>query len=228
MVSAFGYGEATFGIVPTEKKDEFEFSFKKVGNVTTALFKMKRNDIIGVRGPFGKGYPLNKLEGKDIILVAGGIGFPPIKALLMFLLMRRKRYGRIELYYGARTPEDIVYKKELREWSKRRDLKVKITVDEATGKWKGNVGVVTTILEDLKVNKRTYAFICGPPIMMKFVTQKLVEKGLKENRIYASMERLMQCGIGACGHCNISHLYVCKDGPSMRVDKLLSLVEKPW
>ena len=228
MVTVFGIGEATFGIVPTEKKDEYEFTVKKMGTVTSALFKLKKGDVIGIRGPFGNGYPVKELKGKSILLVAGGVGFPPIKSLLLYLLKNRKVYGRIELYYGAKTPEDLVYKKELKEWSKRKDLKVRVTVDRATEGWKGHVGVVTTILEDVEVDENTLAFMCGPSIMMKFVTLKLKERGLSEDRIYASMERLMECGVGACAHCNIGNVYVCKDGPVFRVDKLFKLVEKPW
>jgi NAD(P)H-flavin reductase len=228
MVSVFGFGESTFGIVPTEKNGLYEFSIKKMGMVTKALFELRKGSYIGIRGPFGNGYPVAKIKGKNVLLIAGGIGFPPIKALLLHLLKNRKAYGRVELYYGAKTPEDIVYKKELKEWSKKKDLKVRITVDQATKKWKGHVGVVTTILEDIEVDNKTLAFVCGPGIMMKFVTQKLLEKGMKENRIYVSMERLMQCGVGMCGHCNIGKIYVCKHGPVFRVDELMRLTERPW
>ncbi|MHA1743363.1 MAG: FAD/NAD(P)-binding protein [Candidatus Heimdallarchaeota archaeon] len=228
MVSVFGIGEATFGIVPTENSREYEFSVKKVGSVTKALLELKANDMIGIRGPFGNGYPMKRLKGKNILLIAGGIGFPPIKSLLLTLLKKRKSYKRIELYYGAKTPEDIVYKKELKAWSKMEDIKVRIIVDKATKGWRGDVGVVTNILEDAEIDNKTIVLMCGPGIMMKFVTLKLKEKGLRENQIYASMERLMQCGLGVCGHCNIGGLYVCKDGPVFRVDDLFKLTEKPW
>src|SRR4030042_1089673 len=165
MVSVLGFGESTFGIIPTGKKRVYEFSVKKIGTVTDGLFRLKKGNYVGVRGPFGNGYPMKAMAGKNIILVAGGIGFPPIKSLLLKLLERRKTYGKISLYYGARTPEEIVYRKELEDWS--RLLDVKVTVDKGNAGWKGNVGIVTQILEKVET-KNALAFLCGPPGMLKF------------------------------------------------------------
>ena len=227
MVSVFGFGEATFGIIQTERENEYEFTVKRVGNVTQKLFRMKKGDVIGIRGPFGNGYPVRKMKGKNIVIVGGGIGIPPLKSLVLYLLERRNLYGDIEVYYGARTPEDVVYKNDLKEW-KKRGIKVEVTVDKGNEKWRGNVGVVTTLLENMKVGKNTVACICGPPIMLKFVSMKLVENGMKEDQIYVSMERLMKCGIGLCGHCNIGKAYVCKDGPVFTLKELKKLTERVW
>jgi NAD(P)H-flavin reductase len=224
MVTVFGFGESTFGIIPTEKEKFYEFSAKKTGTVTDELFKMKKGGYIGIRGPFGNGYPLEEMKGKNIVLVAGGIGFPPVKSLLLSLLKERKKYGKIVLCYGSRSPEELVYRKELEEWNK--NVEVRVTVDKGNVGWKGNVGVVTTILGGLE--KNSLAFICGPPVMMKFVSQKLLENGLKEKQIYASMERLMQCGTGMCGHCNLGKVYVCRHGPVFRLDEMERLTEKTW
>ncbi|UCG95794.1 MAG: FAD/NAD(P)-binding protein [archaeon] len=225
MVSVFGFGESTFGIIPTEIKGVYEFSVKKMGTVTEELFKLKSGDLIGIRGPFGNGYPMEKMKGKDIVIVGGGIGFPPLKSLILTLLKKRSMYGDIGIYYGARTPEDIVYKKDLKEWE-GNGVKVRVTVDKGNGKWKGHVGVVTTILEDLRPG--SLAFVCGPSVMLKFVAQKLRESGFKDRQIYVSMERLMQCGTGMCGHCNVGKVYVCKHGPVFGLDELKKLTEKIW
>jgi NAD(P)H-flavin reductase len=168
------------------------------------------------------------MVGKDILLIAGGIGFPPIRALLAHIVENRKRYGEVDLFYGARSPKDIVYKKELREWGVRKDIGVHLTVDVGDKRWKGRVGVITTLLTDIRPGPNSVAAICGPPIMIKFVVKSLLERGAEERQMYASMERLMQCGFGVCGHCNIGKVYVCKDGPVFRVDGLKKLTEGVW
>jgi NAD(P)H-flavin reductase len=162
----------------------------------------------------------------DVIMVAGGIGIPPIKSLMLYLLKNKRKYGKIGLYYGAKTPEERVYKRELNEWGK--EVEVKVTVDKGNKDWKGNVGVVTNLLEKLRPGKKAIACMCGPPIMSKFVSQKLVERGMKWDQIYVSMERMMQCGLGMCGHCNIGKVYVCKHGPVFRLDELKKNTEKFW
>ena len=227
MVSVFGFGESTFGIIPTENRGVYEFSAKKVGTVTNKLFKMGRGDWIGIRGPFGNGYPVEKMEGKNVIIIGGGIGIPPLKSLLLHILKNREKYRDVEIYYGARTPEDIVYRKEFEDWMKKKDLKVEVTVDKGNKKWKGNTGVVTTLLENLEV-KNSIICACGPPVMLKFVTMKLLEIGAKKENIYISMERLMKCGVGMCGHCNIGKFYVCKHGPVFTLKKLEESSEKVW
>ena len=225
MATAFGFGESTFGIIPTEKKKVYEFSVKETGRVTEKLFRMKKGDKIGIRGPFGNGYPLEEMEGKNVILVAGGIGSPPIKSLILCMLKEKKKYGNISFYYGARSPKDIVYEEDLEKWKNK--INVGLTVDKGTKDWKGNVGVVTELLEEIDT-ENSIACMCGPCVMSKFVTKKLKEKGMNEKDIYVSMERMMQCGMGMCGHCNIGKTYVCKDGPVFRLDELLELTEEVW
>ncbi len=227
MVSVLGFGESTFGIIPTERKDVYEFTMRKTGTVTDKLFDMTKGKKIGIRGPFGKGYPVKYMKGKNIMLIAGGIGIPPIKSLLLDLIKKREEYKNISLLYGARTPADIVYKNDIKKWKKEENIEVKVTVDKADKKWKGNVGVVTELI-GCENKKETVACMCGPCVMSKFVCKKLKGMGIKENQIYVSMERLMKCGIGMCGHCNIGKAYVCKDGPVFRLDKLMELTEGVW
>jgi len=230
QVSVFGTGEIPLTICSSPFYTKFfQISVRRVGNVTNALFDLKKGDIIGIRGPYGNGYPINQLMYKDIVLVAGGIGFPPIKSLIEYILHRRDNFGHLWLLYGARNPEDIVFKKELIKWKKEKDFNILITVDKAIPGWKGNVGVVTNLFDKVKIhNKNTVGITCGPPIMMKFVTQEFKTLGFKDDQIYLSMERLMHCGIGKCGHCNIGKKYVCKDGPVFRYDELKELTEKLW
>ncbi len=225
-VSSFGIGESPFGVFKHKKL--FGFSIKKAGSVTKALFAKKEGGVIGIRGPYGNGYPLERFRRKNVLLISGGIGVPPIRALLQCMLEKRKAYGDISIFYGARTPKDIVYKRAFEKWDKRKDVRVRITVDKATKGWKGSVGVVTALFEGMEFDESYVAAACGPPIMIKFVVKSLVERGMKENQIYVSMERLMHCGFGVCGHCNIGKAYVCKDGPVFRVDELKALTESSW
>jgi NAD(P)H-flavin reductase len=225
-VSSFGIGESTFEVFKYGRS--FGFSIKKVGGVTKSMFEKSVGDIIGIRGPYGNGWPLKDFRRKNMLLIGGGIGIPPIRALLQEILGKRRSYRDIDIFYGAKTPKEIVYKKEFKEWDKARNTSVHLTVDKGSKSWKGNVGVVTTLFEGMKFNRSHVAAICGPPIMIKFVVKTLMERGLKEKQIYTSMERLMQCGFGTCGHCNIGKLYVCKDGPIFRVDQLNELTERSW
>jgi len=228
QVSIFGIGEAPISICSSPFNEKFfEITVRNVGNVTNALFKSNEEDLIGVRGPFGNGYPMDEFKYKNIVLVAGGVGFPPVKSIIEYAISRRNDFESLLLLYGAKNPADIVYKNELEKW--RKNFQILITVDKPTSEWKGNVGVVTDLFDKVEINNQnTIGVICGPPIMMKFVTQKFQELGLKDDQIYLSMERLMQCGIGQCGHCNIGKKYVCKDGPVFRYDKLKELTEKLW
>jgi len=230
QVSVFGVGEAPISICSSPFNKKFlEISVRCVGNVTDALCESKKGDLIGIRGPYGNGYPINKLMYNDIVMVAGGIGFPPIKSAIEYVLDMRNDFGKIWLLYGTKDPSDIVFKKELEKWKNEKDFEILITVDNATAEWKGNVGVVTTLFDKIQiVNKNTVGFMCGPLIMMKFVTQKFQELGFDDNQIYLSMERLMQCGFGKCGHCNIGKKYVCTDGPVFKYNELKELTEKIW
>jgi NAD(P)H-flavin reductase len=175
---------------------------------------MNKGQIVGIRGPYGKGYSLDDFKRKDVLIVGGGVGLAPLRSLLFSLFSSIDNYNKVVLRYGARTPSDIVYKNALPEWAKKKKVDVVTTVDVGDSSWKGNVGLVTTILKDLPVDlKKAISVVCGPPIMMKFVTLKLLDLGFKPQDIYLSMEKNMSCGLGKCGHCRIGKYYACKDGP---------------
>lgn len=217
-----GIGEAPF--TPSSDpniKDKIEVTIMKVGRVTNLLHNLSKNTTLGIRGPYGKGYPLDSFAGRDVLIVGGGVGLAPLRSLLFSLFAEIDKYNKVVLRYGARTPDDMVYKDTIPEWSKRKKVNVVTTVDVDDSGWKGNVGLVTTILKDLPVDlKKVVSIVCGPPIMMKFVTLKLLDLGFKPHDIYLSMEKNMSCGLGKCGHCRIGRFYVCKDGPVFTYEQL--------
>jgi sulfite reductase subunit B len=217
-----GLGEAPF--TPSsdpDDKQQIALTIMNVGTVTGCLHNMRPGDKLGIRGPYGTGYPLEEFKGRGILIVGGGVGLAPLRSLLFALFNRIDKYERIVLRYGARTPEDIVYKQALDEWSKKEKVDCLTTVDVGNESWKGKVGLVTTILENLPIGvKDAVSIVCGPPIMMKFTTLKLLDLGFERSRIYLSMEKNMSCGLGKCGHCRIGKFYVCKDGPVFRYDKI--------
>ena len=216
-LSLLGKGEAPFGIAssPTEN-GSLRFTINKAGVVTTALHAIEEGTEIGIRGPLGNGYPIDLFEGKDLLVIGGGFAFTTLRSLIVFLLhpQNRSRVKDITVIYGARMPGLLLYREELAEWEKRSDLKLVVTVDWGDKDWKGKVGLVPNVLEEVAPpSENTYAVICGPPIMIKFTFPKLMALRFPNERIFTSLERRMKCGIGKCGRCNIGHLYVCKDGP---------------
>ncbi|MFA4842501.1 MAG: FAD/NAD(P)-binding protein [Candidatus Omnitrophota bacterium] len=217
-----GIGEAPF--TPSSNPDikqKLDVTIMKVGRVTSLLHSASKNIPVGIRGPYGKGYPLDEFSGKDILIVGGGVGLAPLRSLLFSLFSQIERYNKVVLRYGARSPQDVVYKDALLEWSKMKKVDVVTSVDVGDAAWKGNVGLVTTILKDLPVNlTHAAAIVCGPAIMMKFVTLKLLDLGFKPRDIYLSMEKNMSCGLGKCGHCRIGKFYICKDGPVFTYEQL--------
>lgn len=217
-----GIGEAPF--TPSSRpamKDIMEITIMSVGKVTEKVHELKNGDIVGVRGPFGKGYPMDRFKGKEILVVGGGCGFAPIRSLMYELFDRSGEFKKLFFRGGCKTPQELLYRSEIADWAKQKDLDIKLTVDKGDNGWKGNVGVVTTILEDTDMDyENGIAIVCGPPIMMKFSIKKLIEMGFKEENIYLSMEKNMSCGIGKCGHCRIGTYYVCKDGPVFTYDKI--------
>lgn len=195
------------------------------GRVTKVMHEMKNGDVVGVRGPYGTDYPLANFKSKDVFIVGGGVGLAPLRALLYALFNDVHEYNKIILKYGAKTPQDIVYKNEVFSWPGRAaHVKVEVSVDIGDDTWKGNVGLVTTVLrkEDVDIGNAV-AIVCGPPIMMKFVTFKLTDLGFKDSQIYLSMEKNMSCGLGKCGHCRIGPYYACKDGPVFTYDRIKDL-----
>lgn len=208
-----GVGEAPF--TPSSDpgiSENLEVTIMKVGLVTEILHNMKEGEIVGIRGPYGNGYPVEEFKNRHVYIIGGGVGLAPLRSLLLELLHSPQSYAGISLYYGAKTPQDIVYKDLLKNLEQDDRIKVTLTVDKADETWTKNVGVVTTILNDLNP-ENAVACVCGPPIMMKFTTLKLLELGFKDEDIYLSMEKNMSCGVGKCGHCRLGYYYVCKDGP---------------
>ena len=211
-----GVGEAPF--TPSSSPadtEQMDITIMKAGLVTNLLHECKKGQKVGIRGPFGNGYPVEDFVGKHVYIVGGGVGLAPIRSLFLTLVDRIKDFKSVVCRYGARTPEDFIYKKTLfGSWQKIAGVDIKLTVDKANGQWKDNVGVVTTILSKGDVDiKNAVGVVCGPPIMMKFATLKLLEFGFAPKDIYLSMEKNMSCGVGKCGHCMIGKFYVCKDGP---------------
>ncbi len=228
-VSAFGVGEAPIGFASGSPNGEgFEITVKAMGSVTRALHRFQPGDAVGIRGPFGNSFPLEEAKGQDILIVGGGIGLPPLRSLLEGILAERQAFGAVSLLYGARTPQDRVYKSELERWKSRGDLLVLETVDVGDDSWTGPVGVVTTLFPQITLDpSRTVAYTCGPPIMIKFVIQDLLRMGFAEERIVSTLERYMKCGVGKCGHCAIGHKYVCVDGPVFTYQQIKGLPEPP-
>jgi len=218
-----GEGEAPF--TPSSSpadSEKMEITIMEAGRVTALLHQCSKGQKVGIRGPFGSGYPIDDFVGKQIYIVGGGVGLAPIRSLFLTLVDRIKDFKSVVCRFGARTPDDFIYKNTLfGPWQKIAGVKMKLTVDEANGGWDGNVGVVTTILSPGDVNiKNAVAVVCGPPIMMKFTTLKLLEFGFPDENIYLSMEKNMSCGIGKCGHCMLGKYYVCKDGPVFTYEQI--------
>ena len=220
-----GIGEAPF--TPSSDpnvKDKIEVTIMNVGKVTSLLHASAQNISVGIRGPYGKGYPLDRFAGKDVLIVGGGVGLAPLRSLLFSLFAEIDKYNKVILRYGARTPADIIYKEAIGLWAKKKKVDLVTTVDTGSPEWKGNVGLVTTILKDLPLDlAKAVAIVCGPPIMMKFVNLKLLDLGFKPQDIYLSMEKNMSCGLGKCGHCRLGSYYACKDGPVFTYEQIKDL-----
>ena len=221
-----GIGEAPF--TPSSNHDRTEtldFTIMSAGRVTKLLHQARPGDVIGLRGPYGVAYPLEKFKGKEVFIVGGGVGLAPLRALLYALFNDVNDYKKITVKYGARTSADIVYKGEIDSWkSHGKHVDIEISCDVGDPAWKGNVGLVTTILKDVNMDMASaVTIVCGPPIMMKFATFKLLDLGFKEQNVFLSMEKNMSCGIGKCGHCRIGPYYACKDGPVFTYDRIKDL-----
>jgi sulfite reductase subunit B len=211
-----GYGEAPISICssPSRVSDGFEMCIRNVGRVTGALHGLSGGDTVGLRGPFGNGWPLETLRGHDVLFVAGGLGLAPARGAIQYVLDHRKDYGKVTVLYGARNPKELLFRRDLGEWESRADVDFLLTVDRGDESWTGHTGVITTLFEKVSIApEKTYAVIVGPPIMFKFAVLEALSAGLLEHRILCSLERHMKCGMGKCGHCQVGHAYVCQDGP---------------
>lgn len=224
MVSIFGFGEAPISICssPTEK-GYFELTVRNVGSFTNQLHKLGKGDIVGIRGPYGKGFPVDNMFGYDVLIVAGGLGIVPLRSFVRYILDHRNDFGNVQILLGCKTPKDMLFRDETKEWMKRAEIKFNCTVDRAGPDWQGNVGVITTLIPGVDINpERTYAVVVGPPIMYKFVIVSLLEKKIPDHQIIVSLERRMKCGLGKCGHCQIEGIYVCQKGPVFTYEQLKS------
>ncbi len=222
MVYAFGIGEVALSLSGDPARPGVAVhTIKAVGAVTEALCRLRRHTMLGLRGPYGHPWPLDEVQGADIVLVAGGLGMAPLRPVAYRILAERRRYGRVALLVGARTPADLLFRHELFRWQARGDLQVAITVDRAGTEWNSRIGVVPALIAELELDwSNTVAFVCGPEVMMRFAVRELGRRGLRDERIYLSMERNMKCAVGFCGHCQLGPSFICKDGPVLRYDRL--------
>ncbi len=228
MVYAFGTGESAISISSDPAKPRvLAHTIHRVGIVTSALSRLKRGDMIGLRGPFGAGWPIEKAAAKDICIAAGGIGLAPLRPVIYSLARKRELFGRIVILYGARSPLDLLYRVELEQWNKLPNTEVLITVDRGDSSWKGHIGVVTNLFSYIKLDSQsTIAMICGPELMMKYTAEELQRRGLSQEQIFISMERNMKCGIGLCGHCQFGPKFICKDGPVFNLTDVYHLIQQ--
>lgn len=226
MISIHGFGEAPFSLSGLLGEGMFETTVRKVGNLTGRMDTMKVGELVGVRGPYGRGWPIREAEYKDVLIVAGGIGIAPLKPVIEHIERNRERYGHVEVLYGAKTPDNMIFIEQFDRWRKIKDFDLKLTVDSVPDRvaWKHSVGVVPLLLKDVKAQpENTVVLTCGPEIMMHFVVQSLLARGFDQESVYVSLERRMKCGLAQCGHCMIGMKYVCRDGPVFSYSELKGL-----
>ena len=224
MLTAFGVGEAAFSVSQDAAEARLAHTIRPVGPVSAALAALRVGDPVGVRGPYGAPWPLPKAEGRDVIVMAGGIGLAPLRPALQRLIARRERYRRVALYYGARSPEHLLFARDLKALSARADIEVRISVDVAGREWRGDVGVVTGLIAHDGLTPDSTAFLCGPEVMMRFSAAALCDAGLDASAIHLSLERNMKCAVGFCGRCQFGPVLVCRDGPIFSYDRIAALM----
>ena len=216
QISLFGIGEAPISISssPSRSNGKLEICVRRAGDLTNALHRLEPGDSIGLRGPFGQGFPIERMRGKDILFAPGGLGLAPLRSLINQVLDERSNFGSVTILYGAKNPGELLFTDELQAWGARQDVELHVTVDNPDEHWAGNVGVITTLFPKIHVNApNTVAITCGPPIMYRFVLMELIGLGIRDGNIWLSLERRMKCGLGKCGHCQINKFYACQDGP---------------
>ncbi|MGD9346085.1 MAG: FAD/NAD(P)-binding protein [Candidatus Aminicenantes bacterium] len=217
MVSVLGAGEAPFCLSSSPSRPGLlEFCIQKKGTLTDAIFRLKENDLIGVRGPYGNGFPVKEMEGNDILIVMGGLGVAPLRSVLLYCLDNRDLFHKVILLHGAKTPSEMIFRDEFLELKKREDLDCYLSVDkDESGTWEENTGVVTTLFPKIETidPSHTFGLVCGPPVMYKFVIDEFIKLKIPKDRILMTLERRMKCGVGKCGHCAIDYIYTCIDGP---------------
>jgi len=228
-VSVLGVGEAPISVSSSPTRDgSFELGIRAVGNVTRALHRLQPGDTLGIRGPFGNGFPVSELLGQDLLFVAGGIGLCPLRSMVQYAIDKRGQFGKITLLYGCRQPAEQLFQGEIAEWRRRQDIEIMESVDRCPldVSWGGSVGVITTLFPrvDIEPNNTT-ALVVGPPVMYRYVVAECLKKGIAKDQILLSLERRMKCGMGFCGHCQINNVYVCLDGPVFNYEELSKLKE---
>jgi NAD(P)H-flavin reductase len=223
MLYAFGAGEVPISV--SGGQGPLVHTVRAVGAVTEALCALVPGAAVGIRGPYGVGWPMALAEGRDVVVVAGGIGLAPVRPVIYQLLANRERYGDVTILYGGRSPEELLYVEELERWRSRFDVTLDVTVDTAPAGWHGRVGVVTTLISRATFDPgNAIAMMCGPEVMMRFVAGALRDRGMPDDSIWLSLERSMKCAVGHCGHCQLGPLFVCKDGPVARLDRVERLL----
>jgi len=228
QVSVLGIGEAPISICSSPTRPgSFELCVRRVGSVTNRLHAMRPGDVIGIRGPLGHGFDVHEMHGRDVLIVAGGLGLAPVRSLIQYILDERDRFGAFYLLYGCREPKEILFREDIINWRSSPHVSFRMTVDRPDEQWRGKSGVVTTLFRDLpKLNPaETIVVIVGPPVMFKFVVLEVLARRVPQGNIYCSLERRMKCGIGKCGHCQANNVYVCLDGPVFRYGRLKAMRE---
>jgi sulfite reductase subunit B len=226
-LSIFGVGEAPFSIASSPTLEgSFDLGVRRAGMLTDVLLRQQVGTKVGIRGPFGNGIDVEKFKGKDVLIVAGGIGLVPMRSMINHVIANRDDYGKLIICYGSKSDQDLLFTDELKQWTDDPSIDYHVTVDQGSEAWNGNIGVITTLIPGLDLDlPNTVCCICGPPVMYRFVLLALKSKGLTDESIYMSLERRMKCGVGKCGHCQINHSYVCQDGPVYHYPDIKSLQE---
>lgn len=227
QVSLLGIGEVPISICSSPTRgNTFQLCVRQAGIVTHAMQRIEARSRLGIRGPFGRGFPILEMLGRDLVLVAGGLGLAPLRSLITYILDKRGNFGRLVVVYGTKSPDTLLFREDLEEWGGRGDMELIVTVDEADESWEGRTGVATEPLAELTLAPdRTLAVVVGPPVLYRFAAMGLFELGLTPETIFFSLERNFHCGLGKCGHCQLNDLYVCQDGPVFRLSELLKRTE---
>lgn len=229
MFSVFGSGEIAISLPPSPTEERLFFTTRQVGKVSAAMHSLKPGDQVGIRGPLGNGFPMKEYFGRNLIIVAGGIGLIPLRSVIIYALHNREKYKKIQVFYGARTPKALMYTDNLQEWQKDPEFECYLTVDKPDETWKGDVGVVGSLFKKSGVQmpvQDTTVFVCGPPVMFRFALADLKKMGYEDKNMVSTLERYMKCGVGKCGHCCIGVAYVCTDGPVFTLEQIRKLGEE--
>jgi len=222
MLYMFGVGEVAISIVSDPDEPELlDHTIRAVGRVTKSIAGLNPGDTLGIRGPFGQGWPLHEAQKRDVVIVTGGLGCAPVVGAIEYIFRRREGYGSVKILHGVKTPEDLLFRERFDSWRKQPDTEVLLTSDQPGKIWRHHVGVVTELFEMVSIDPATtMVLMCGPEIMMRLGVPILLRRGIPNTAVYVSLERHMECGIGLCGHCQMGPYFICKDGPVMRYDRV--------